>query len=709
MTRKFTAALFLTLFCSFFPLFAQTPVDVSHIDIVRDHYGVPHIFAPTDEEVAYGLAWANSEDDFKTIQELLLAVRGRLGEVNGKDGAILDFMYHLCAIDPLVEARFDTSFSDKFVKILNNYAQALNDYAAAYPKEVLNKKLFPVDAKDLVKSYTFTMVFLTNVYTEIQKVFNGNITNYEGNLPEGSNAFAFNQSITKNGHTYLAVNSHQPLEGLFSWYEAHVCSEEGWNMLGGTFPGGACIFLGTNPYLGWANTLNHPDLCDIYKLQMDPKNKLSYKYDDKWLQLEKRPKKVKVKVGFLKLPVKKTFYMSKYGPTIETKNGFYALRFPANMEIRAPEQLYRMNKATNYDEFMDAMKMQYQAGVNTIYADRKGNIYFLSNGLMPYRNPQYDWRQVLPGNTSETYWEPKYHPLEELPQVLNPPSGYLFNTNNSPFNCTAPEDNPDGADYDGTFGYSWSDDNRSIRAQQLIQSFDSIGWDDFLTIKYDNKFNSLIYTYACENLLTFKELDPEKYPDIAPAIAAARDWDYTTDVDNKEIAVLLFAMYHIIDKIQSRGTIWECNRFSEAEYVEALREAQAHMLKYFGAVRVPLGDVQKLVRGDVALPIGGGPDVIAATATAPWKDGMRKDMVGDSYIMLLDYSADSMRIETVFCYGASAKPDSPHYTDQMQMFVNHERKPMTLDKTQIYQNAEKIYHPAFGQPKSEGIGTVKNN
>lgn len=695
----------IAVFSLFFIIQAFSQVDPTNIKIVRDDYGVPHIFAPTDEEVAYGLAWAQSEDDFKTVQELLLAIRGKLGSVNGKDGAILDFMAKVSGVDRIVEEQYEGAFSPKFQKILDYFAQGLNDYAEAYPDEVLRKDLFPVDSKDLVKSYTLTMTFLTSVYTEIQKIMNGWITNYEGNLPDGSNAFAFNSSRTVEGKTYLAVNSHQPLQGLFSWYEAHVCSEEGWNFLGGTFPGGAVIFLGSNEHLGWANTLNHPDLCDVYKLEMNPDDKMQYKFDGQWEELEEIKFKMKVKVGFLKIPIKKKLYWSKYGSTIKTKHGVYALRFPANMEIRAPEQLYMMNKAASYEEFMDAMHMQTQAGVNTIYADREDNIYFLSNGLFPERPVGYDWVGVLPGNTSETLWKPDFYPLEDLPQILNPESGYLYNTNNSPFSATGEGDNLNIDSINPSFNYLWEENNRSLRAKYLISQFDGkkLTYDDFKKIKYDNEFNDNMYTYSCEGLNIFFTLTAEEFPDLKESIEALQDWNMSTDADNTEATVLLFAMNNIIKKIRDRGTAYECNAFGKEEYVEALREAQKHMLKHFGKIRVPLGEAQKLVRGDKELPIGGAPDVIAASMSSDYKKGMLKVDVGDSYIMLIKYSEDSVEIETVHAYGASAKPDSPHYTDQMDMFVNHEFKKMTLNKHEVFAKAKKIYHPIKGQPKPDDV------
>lgn len=704
---------------------AQAQINPTDIDIVRDKWGVPHIYGKTDADAAYGLAWATSEDDFKTIQELLLAVRGRLAEVNGKDGAILDFMSFICGADRVVNAQYDTAYSPEYKKVLEAYVAGINAYATAHPEEVLRKGLFPISGKDIIKEFVLTNSLLTSVYLDIQKIFVGEIKHYDVNFPSGSNGFAFNGKKTTDGKTYLDVNSHQPLEGLFSWYEAHINSEEGLNMLGGTFPGGISIFLGTNENLGWACTLNHPDMDDVYELQMNPNNKLQYWMDDHWETLEVRKMTDHVKVGFLRLPITKTFYWSKYGTTLKGKDGhFYSIRFPANMDIRSPEQLYHMNKAKNFTEWRNVMRTNSIPGMNFIYADRQDNIFYASTSMQPYRNPKYDWLKVLPGNTSATLWPAKFHPFDSIPQLLNPNSGFLLNTNNTCFDVTGyglsqqeylantnnayfevpgTGDNLNPNDYPKTMGYGLEENNRSIMAHYLISKHDKVSYEDFKEIKFNRMFNDSMYDYIVENLLDMWKLDPKKYPDLADAIEVLQSWNHSTDVNNKEAALAGFAIYHLVDKINAKGRIYDYNSFPESTYVEALRASKKHMLKYFGSLRVPLGDVQKHVRGDVALPVGGGPEVIAATITQPWKDGMRKTAVGESYIQLVRYSKDSVQIESINAYGSSAKPGSPHYTDQMEMYVHQQLKPMTLDKASIYQNAEKIYHPIKGGQEPQDL------
>lgn len=206
-------------------------VDHTKIQIVRDSWGVPHIFADQDHEVAYGLAWANAEDDFGTMQELLIAGQGRSGQLMGKDGAKRDFLLHAFGIKDIVDAKFDSVFTEEFKEYLDGYAQGLNSYAESYPEEVLLSGLFPIAGKDLVYGNVFAACIVSGGHNEVAKIIKGD---YDGGSTWlGSNAMAFNPNKTADGSTILVVNPHQPMEGPFSWYEAHLCSNEGLNIVGG--------------------------------------------------------------------------------------------------------------------------------------------------------------------------------------------------------------------------------------------------------------------------------------------------------------------------------------------------------------------------------------------------------------------------------------------------------------------------------------------
>ena len=310
------------------------------ITIYRDTWGVPHIHAPTDEQVAYGLAWATAEDDFNTIQEQMLALSGKYGEHIGKDGLIADFGIHFMDIMSVAEKEYLETLSPKVLKVISSYAAGINAFAKAFPKEVYVNDLFPVGPEDIIAGYMLGLVEISGAGTDLQKILNGEIIkDLKSNFPKGSNAIAISKNKTIGDETFLAINSHQPLEGWYSWYEAHLISEEGQNILGGTFPGGATIFHGTNEYLGWAHTVNHADFSDVYKLDVDPEDELRYQVDGEWLTLKKESVWAWMKVlGPIKIPIKRAKYTSIYGPTFITDHGTYAWSFAAHNAVGAVEQ-----------------------------------------------------------------------------------------------------------------------------------------------------------------------------------------------------------------------------------------------------------------------------------------------------------------------------------------------------------------------------------
>ena len=305
------------------PYQVSAQINPAKIDIIRDSFGVPHIFGKTDPDVAYGLAWAHAEDDFETIQQSLMAGKSMLAQYQGKKGASIDYIIHLLRIPELVEAKYESDLSPAFKRLLEGYAAGLNAYAAAHPKEVMLKKIFPVTPKDMVQYSVLQLCVLSGADKALSSIFGGTVPLLENYKTQGSNAFAFNSAKTTDGQVYLDINAHQPLEGPVAFYEAHLNSEDGWNIIGANFPGAPCILHGCNEYLGWAHTVNAPDKLDVYQLEMNPKNKLQYKFDGKWETLEVKTALLKVKIAGVIAPLSKKAYWSKYGPTIITPRVFF--------------------------------------------------------------------------------------------------------------------------------------------------------------------------------------------------------------------------------------------------------------------------------------------------------------------------------------------------------------------------------------------------
>ena len=266
-------------------------INPENIDIVRDEYGVPHIFGKTDAEVAYGLEWAASEDDFETLQFLLMAAKCHLGAHLGVEGARIDYAVQAMGLHEFVENNYESGVADDFKLILEAACQGVNAYAAAHPDEVWIKRAFPVTPQDVIIGFMLGQSLMAGVDGVISGILDGR---FAKELPKkeinddgvGSNAYAFNSALTDHGNTYHIINSHQPLEGILSWYEAHLHSEEGWNITGGLFHGSVSVLHGTNENLSWAHTTGDLDLQDVYHMKMHPKKKNTYEYDGEWKKLD---------------------------------------------------------------------------------------------------------------------------------------------------------------------------------------------------------------------------------------------------------------------------------------------------------------------------------------------------------------------------------------------------------------------------------------
>lgn len=684
---RISISFFLLMLISLFSV-AQT-IEPKNVQIVRDQWGVPHIFGKTDAETAYGLAWAHAEDDFETIQTSLLAGKGMLGLLKGKEGAQIDYVVNLLRTRELVEERYQKDISSEFKAVLSGYCQGFNNYAQKHPRGVLVQELFPVTPKDMLAFSVLQLAIMSGADEALKGIYDGKTPMADFLKPGGSNAFAFNSNKTIDGSVYLNINSHQPLEGPVAWYEAHLVSDEGWNMLGALFPGSPIVLHGVNENLGWAHTVNYPDKLDTYQLQMNPDNPKQYRFDGAWVNLEEKKVTLKLKLGgLLPIKVEKDAYWSKYGPTVITKEGAFSIRTGALDEIRALEQWYRMNKSRNFSEFKSALEMTAISGFNIVYADKRDTIFYVSNGKLPIRDTAYNWRGTLPGNTSKTLWT-KYHPFSELPQVLNPASGYLFNTNHTPYNATEEGDNIRRENYDKTMGYETWENNRSVRFSEQIGALGKINYDDFKRIKYDIQLPAkLAYKIKADSLFL---LDEEKNADIADVISILKAWDRRADTLSVGASLFSQAYYEIVKLSKEQGKTE--GTLSLPECRKILLATKSYFNQHFSSVNVPFGYYQRLIRGDKSIAVAGLPDVIAAMYAEPLKNGQVKVTQGESYIELVRFTADGPEIESVNCYGASSNPKSPHYDDQMELFVKQQTKKMTLNKADVFRQAKAIYHP----------------
>ncbi|MFQ6113584.1 MAG: acylase [bacterium] len=669
-----------------------------HARILRDTWGVPHIFGATDADVAYGLSYAHAEDDFATIQRTLLAARGRLAAVFGREAVPNDYMVQLLRIWDVVNAKYESELSPDTRAVCEGYAAGLNHYAALHPREAL-PELFPISGKDIVAGFVHKVPLFFGLHKSLQQLFeperkravsseptaNNLQFQWYWNLPYGSNAFSVAPTRSAEGKTLLAVNSHQPWEGPLAWYEVHLHSEEGWDMVGGVFPGTPIVLHGHNRYLGWAHTVNKPDLVDVYVLEINPENPNQYRFDGGWRELEVRTVPIKVKILG---PISWTFYRdvlwSVYGPVVRRPHGTYAVRYVGYGEVRQVEQWYRMNKARNFEEWQEAMRLRAIPMFNCVYADAEGNIYYLYNALLPIRAEDYDWSQYLPGNTSKTLWS-EYLPFEQLPQVENPTSGFVQNCNSSPFQTTTGLENPKVEDYSPTFGIETYMTNRALRALELFGADDSITQEEFYDYKYD-----VTYSTESEVAMYVQKIVNAPLPD-APiaqeAVQVLQTWDMRTNPENRGAALAVLTLQPFLRfKVHNTDT---------PTLMAALVEKAQQLKRAYGRIDILWEKVNRLIRGKVDLGLGGGPDVLHAVYGENISGSRLKGIAGDSYVLLVSWDASGrVSSRSIHQYGsATLDENSPHYADQALLFVENKMKPVWLDQADILAHLEREYRP----------------
>lgn len=688
------------------PLVAESgkapPARKYDVEIVRDDFGVPHIFGKTDADVAYGVAYAHSEDDFATIQEVAAMTRERTGALTGADGAKVDFAAHLLDIRGTVDRKYDSLPAD-IRALLDAYAAGLNHYADKHPEEVRLSGLFPLDGRDIAAGFVLRSPFFFGLDSVLGALVEGKDLPIEGGPkltgkemarvtpigPEpdmnGSNAFAVAPARSTDNVTRLISNSHQPWRGGVAWYELVVHSEEGWDFAGATFPGSPYPFLGHNKTLGWTNTVNRPDLIDVYALELND-DRTQYRLDGKWRDLEAKRVWLKVKMGPFTLPYPQTVYRSVHGPVIMNAKGAFAIRYAGIDELKMLEQYFRINKARDFAEWQKAMAIQGVPATNFIYADAKGNIAMAYNALFPARKPGANWRGVLPGNRSDLIWQ-EHLPWDRVPLLVNPASGYIMNANNTPYVAAGPGDELDRASFSPLMGI---EDDMTNRARQAIKLFEAAGQIDAATldrIKYDVGYDKSDYATGWVDALLAVKPDGDKR--ISEAQALLRAWDWQMDGKGKGDALALMLMRPAMRQSYRRLALPDAR--------EELVAAIDHLEKHFKTLDPKLGTVLRLRQGKVDLPMDGGSDTLRAATL--WdvdeKDGRFAVRHGDSFIQFVEWDADgNVTSRSIQPFGAATtRPESPHYADQAKLFVEHKTKPVYFTREQLMPHAKRRYRP----------------
>lgn len=662
--------------------------------ITRDIWGVPHVYGKTDADAAFGLAFAHAEDDFKNIAENMYLYRAQMGLKDGISGAVQDYLIKVLKIRENIDENYLKDIDEEVRKVIEAYAAGINYWMIQNPENEYNH-FFPVTEKDIVAGFAIQNLFFSGVVSSIEKLqreetVKEEYTNLYKNqeFVTGSNVFAVNSNKTSDSSTRIIINSHQPLDGPLAWYEAHVKSGEGWNMMGGLFPGSPFVFVGFNENIAWGFTVNKPDLSDSYLLKVNPDNKDQYLLDGKWENFTIETLELPVKIfGPIKWTVEREAKYSKHGPVLEIGDKNYALRFSGMDDIKQVNQWFAMNKSNSLEEWQEAMKKRSIISFNGVFADKEDNIYFLHNASSPRRKEGINWKDVIDGSRSELIWT-EIVGFKEIPQLLNPPSGWLASTNQDPFKVTDPGDNLNKNDYSPTLGLQTRMTNRAYRSIELFEEYNKVDEEIFDLIKFDNKYSkqSRSYKYIAELF----DRDFEK-SELNQAVEVLKSWNLHTDFENTSAALGVCVL--------SSEWISEQGQRIPQDPEISLEGCVEELTATYGKLTPEWSERNFIVRGNKKVAVQGGPDVLRAIYGRNDEEGDLKASGGDGLYIHVSWDKNGIqRSKSIHQYGSATQDSSStHYDDQVALYVDEKYKPTFFSENDLKNNTFESYYVPLGK------------
>ncbi|HEY4265505.1 MAG TPA: penicillin acylase family protein, partial [Micropepsaceae bacterium] len=358
--------------------------------IIRDRFGVPHIFGRRDADAGFGLGYAHATDDFPTLQRAFLSARGRLATLDGVKAAESDYLVQLLGIWDAIGAHYETDLSPETRALLDGYSAGLNLYAAQHRGQVL-PGFTPVRGQDVVALFMLRLPFSYGLENQLHALIAGGAGKVAPDVSQGrATAIAVAPSRSADGATRLLVNPQGPFEGVLSWYEARIVSGEGWNLAGGLIPGSPVIMAGAGPGFGWGIAPNHPDLADVYTLETNPNDRYFYRFEGEWRRLQTREARMVARLwGPIRITFRREILRSVQGPVIRNARGLFAVHYAGQDDLKGVEAFFHLNKAQNFEDFTAVLASGGIPSLDFVYADKTGRIASLYNAAFPQRADGY--------------------------------------------------------------------------------------------------------------------------------------------------------------------------------------------------------------------------------------------------------------------------------------------------------------------------------
>jgi len=720
-------AIYLILLCTLLACKteSQSTSDVSQLSlvekaervtIIRDDFGVPHIYGKTDADAVFGLLYAQCEDDFNRVEQNYIWATGRLAEVEGEEALYNDLRAKLFMTEEEAQANYDKS-PDWLKKLCNAFADGVNYYLETHPE---------VEPRLLTHFEPWMPMYFSegSIGGDIERIRTEKIKAfYESRMdlpeaqlleiqkkeamaePQGSNGIAISGELTQSGNAMLLINPHT---SFYFRGEVHVVSEEGLNAYGAVTWGQFFVYQGFNEKTGWMHTSTYTDVIDEF-LETVTKvdEKYLYEYGEELRPVTTTSINLKYKEGDAMKEKSVPAYRTHHGPITHQTNGIWTASAMMWDPVKALEQSFTRTKKDGYKGFREMMDIRTNSSNNTVYADAEGNIAYFHGNFVPKRDVTFNYSLPVDGANPKTDWQ-GLHTVDENILVLNPENGWIQNCNSTPY-TSALEFSPKKEDYP----YYMSKDQENFRGVHAIA---------LLKYKKEYTLDSLIYLAHDSYLPAFATMMPglikdynqydDKNPKLREPMKVLEAWDYRTSKESVAMTLAHFYGTRYYQKgeypagmnAMERAVFWGTEYGEQTKFLE---ETIDQLTADFGTWKIPWGEVNRYQRlnGDIRQPFDDSkPSIPIGFASGRWgalaaygaryDNGTKKiyGTRGNSFVAAVEFG-EKVKAKSILAGGQSGNPNSPHFDDQIQKYADTEWKDVPFYKEDVLKRAKETYVP----------------
>ena len=688
-----------------------------NVTIIRDNWGIPHVYGKTDADAVFGLLYAQCEDDFKRVEMNYIEKLGRMSEVKGESELYNDLLIRL-VIDSADAVKDYNDAPTWLKKLCNAFASGINYYLYKNPntKPALLTRFKPwypflwTDGSiGAISIADITVNELKNFYTG-EPSFSTIGNNKEEELT-GSNGFAFSPKITESGNAILYINPHVT---FYFRPEVHMVSEEGLNVYGAVTWGQFFIYQGFNEHCGWMHTSSAVDAADTYIEKISKKeNGWVYEYDGKQRPLIQKRISIKAKKGAGIQTTTINALFTHHGPIMAKRNGQWLSVKADNRITNGLIQCWQRTKAKGFEDFKKTLDLKGNISNNTVYADGAGNIAYWHGNRIPARDVKYDWSKAVDGSTSATEWK-GYHNIKETVLSINPSNGWLQNCNSTPF-TVAGNNSPEKEKYPAYMAPD-GENFRGVNAVRVLNEESKYNIDKVIKAGYDTRLSAFevlipVLVKAFENNTSS---NGSLYTNLTDPVTVLKNWDFRCS--ETSVATTLAVEWgqkisQAINRTPGKDQVDKTKNFaanaSTEELLQPLLATINDLQNKFGRWQIPWGEVNRLQRistdidnkfddNKPSLPVGFAsaqwgmlPSFVSRTFSGTKK---RYGYNGNSFVCAVEFGK-RIKARSLLMGGESGNENSKHFFDQGLMYSKGQFKDVLFYKEDVVKHAEKTYHP----------------